>query len=207
MLTKDVDLLVMEPCLFGVWQISHQQRGRGGNGSVSGTAFSVAGGNFINAGVQPGDVVYLASVDGTIDGCYEIVEVVSATQLVVSMVRGDADEPPIPVGSGSNLIWRIATFAPQRALAQQTLLDRLELDDDAVATLSDTSRRQLCTAVVAATRAMIFEAMTQADDDADVFERKKVVYQHDVETVLMQLRLEHEDGRMQRGDTTQMVRK
>ena len=207
MLTKDVDLLVMEPCLFGVWRIGHQQRGRGGNGSVSGTAFSAAGVNFLDAGVQPGDVVYLASVDGTIDGCYEIVEVVSATQLVVSMVRGGADELPIPVGSGSNLIWRITTFAPQRALAQQTLLDRLELDDDAVATLSDTSRRQLCAAVVAATLAMVFEAMTQADDDADVFERKKDVYQHAVETALVQLRLEHEDGRMQRGDTTQMVRK
>ena len=127
MLTKDVDLLVCEPGLFKVWRVEHQQRGKGGDGVLNGTAFSAASGNFVNAGVQVGDVVTLASIDGMIDGCYEVVGVVSATQLTVSVVRADATLAAIPVGSGNSLIWRVSTFGPQRAMAERRLLDRLEL--------------------------------------------------------------------------------
>jgi len=191
MLTKDVDLLVYEPGLFKTWRVAHQQRGRGGDGVLSGTTFSAASGNFINAGVQAGDVLYAASIDGAIDGCYEVAAVNSATQLVVSVVRGDTAAAAIPVGTGSNLIWRISTFYPHRYTAEQWLRDRLALTADEVDALEDTSRRQLRAAMIAASLALVFEAMCQTEDEAEFFVRKKEVYEQAVEMHLTTLRLDN----------------
>lgn len=212
MRTKDVDLLTVEPGLFKAWRIDHQQRGRGGDGVLNGTTFIAAGGQFIAAGVQAGDVLYAASIDGVIDGCYEIVEVVSATQLVVSVLRGDEAQPPRPVGAGSNLIWRISTFAPQRALAERTLLDRLELTEEAVAGLDETGQWRLGAAMVSAALALIFESLDQQEDDDEVFGRKKETYQQALEASLVRLRLAFDidgDGQpdaTQRGDSVRMNR-
>ena len=212
MRTKDVDLLTVEPGLFKAWRIGHQQRGRGGDGVLNGTTFTAAGGQFIAAGVQAGDVLYLASIDGVIDGCYEIVEVVSTTQLIVSVLRGDQTQPPRPVGAGSSLIWRISTFAPQRALAERMLLDRLELTDEAVAALDETGQWRLGAAMVSAALALIFESLVQQDDDDEVFGRKKETYQQALEASLVRLRLAFDiDGDGQpdatlRGDTVRMNR-
>lgn len=212
MMTKDVDLLVVEPGLFKTWRIEHQQRGKGGDGVLNGTAFSAAGGNFVNAGVQAGDVVTLASIDGMIDGCYEVVGVVSATQLTVSVLRADDGHAAIPVGSGNSLIWRISSFAPQRALAERRLLDRLELADDFAAGLSEASLWRLRAAAVSAALAMIFESLCQEETDEEVFGRKKDVYQQAVETATEQLRLEFDvdgDGETDqtlRGDSVRMER-
>lgn len=196
MLTKDVDLLVYEPGLFKAWRVAHQQRGRGGDGVLAGTTFSAASGNFVNAGVRAGDVLYAASIDGAIDGCYEVVTVVSATQLVVSVVRGDETAAAVPVGTGSNLIWRISTFYPHRFTAEQWLRDRLALTADDVDALEAVSTRQLRTAMIAAALALVFEALCQTEDEAEFFVRKKEVYEQAVEMHLATLRLDN--GRMVR---------
>jgi hypothetical protein len=202
MMTQDTDLLVYEPALFRLWKIDHQQRGKGGNGTLNGTAFSAAGVDFSAAGVQGGDVVYLSSIDGMIDGCYEIVEVVSATQLTVSMLRAVETDVPIAVGVGNNLIWRISSFAPQRALAERMLLDRLQLSDEMIAALGVQSVWRLRSAVTFATLGMIFESLIQQKDDEEMFGRKKEVYQQMLETAITRLRLDMDfDGDGQR-DTT-----
>ena len=212
MMTKDVDLLTVEPGLFKTWRIDHQQRGKGGNGTLSGTTFSAAGVQFITAGVQAGDVLYLASIDGVIDGCYEIVEVVSATQLTVSVLRGDEMQPPLPVGAGNSLIWRISIFAPQRALAERTLRDRLELTDEAVAALDETGLWRLRAAMVSAALTLIFESLVQQDDDEEVFGRKKETYRQALEASMVRLRLAFDadgDGQIDatlRGDSVRMNR-
>ena len=213
MLTNDVNLLVFEPALFGMWQIGHQQYGRGSSAALNGTSFSAAGEDFPAAGVQAGDVLYLASIDSVIDGCYEIVEVVSATQLIVSVLRGDAAEPPIAVGVGSNLIWRISTFAPQRAIAERMVSDRLELTPEMMEVMNENSLRRLKTAMIAAALALIFETLIQQDDDDDVFGRKKDVYRQMVEEAVCRLRLEMDttgDGQtdvIHRGDDLQLKRR
>jgi len=201
MLTYDVDLLILEPALFKLWRIDHQQRCRGGNGTLDGTSFSASGMDFIASGVQVGDVLYLASIDSVIDGCYEIIEVASTTQLTVSMVRGDETDPPIAVGSGNNLIWHISTFAPQRARAERSLSDRLGLTPEAIDMLSAESRRQFRAAVTAAALVLVFEALIQQDDDDDVFERKKDVYQQATEAAVCRLRLELDTTGDERTDT------
>ena len=212
MLTKDVDLLVYEPGLFKVWRVEHQQRGKGGDGVLNGTAFSAASGNFVNAGVQVGDVVTLASIDGMIDGCYEVVGVVSATQLTVSVVRADATLAAIPVGSGNSLIWRVSTFGPQRAMAERRLLDRLGLEEDSLAMLDEQSLWRVRTAAVSAAMVMIFEALYQEETDEDMFGRKKEIYAEAVEATVARLRLEFDadgDGDVDQvvcGDAVQMER-
>jgi len=205
MLTKDVDLLVYEPGLFKAWRVAHQQRGKGGDGVLSGTAFSAASGNFMNAGVAAGDVITLTSIDGMIDGCYEVVGVVSATQLTVSVLRADETAAAIPVGAGSNLIWCISTFYPHRYTGEQWLRDRLALTSDDVDALEAVSTRQLRMAMTAAALVLVFEALCQTEDEAEFFVRKKEVYEQAVEMHLATLRLNTADA-VRRGDTGQMVR-
>ncbi len=204
MMTKDVDLLIYEPGLFKTWRIEHQSKGKGGDGVMSGTAFSAAGGNFVAAGVEAGDVVTLTSVDGMIDGCFEVVAVVSATQLTVSVVRGDETQGAVPVGTGTSLIWRISSFGPQRAAAERMMLDRVGLDDTAAAALDEASLRRLRMVIVSAALVMVFESLIQLEDDVAVLGRKKDVYRRAAEAALVQLRLEFDvDGD---GDTDHTLR-
>ena len=74
---------------------------RGGNGwELAGTTFEASGANFVSAGVEAGDCVYLRSADGILDGVYEIVAVDSATQLCVSVLRADSEADPIAPPAG-----------------------------------------------------------------------------------------------------------
>ncbi|MBM4102608.1 MAG: hypothetical protein FJ263_00955 [Planctomycetes bacterium] len=115
--SRDADLVKFEPGLFAEVIFGGQVLGKGTNGVVSGTSFSAAGGDFINKGATAGGVIFLQSLDGTINATYEIVSVDSATQLTISVVRSDAEQAPIAVGTASGLIYRIVTFAPQAAEA------------------------------------------------------------------------------------------
>ena len=127
MLHQDIDILKYEPGLFTNTAFLNQCLGKGTNGVVSGTSFSATGGDFINKGVTAGGVIFMQSLDGMINGAYEIVSVGSATQLTISVVRGDVEQAPIAVGSATGLIYRIITFAPQAADAAFALSQQLGL--------------------------------------------------------------------------------
>ncbi|MBM4104509.1 MAG: hypothetical protein FJ263_10795 [Planctomycetes bacterium] len=128
LLHKDIDILKHDPGLFTAsTPYMTQSFGKGANGVLSNTSFTVSGGNFQTAGVQAGHVIYIQSLDGMINGVYEIAAVVSNTALTVSAPRAETTDPAIPIGSGSGLIWRIITFAPQAAEAAFTLSQRLGL--------------------------------------------------------------------------------
>jgi hypothetical protein len=111
--SRDVDLLKFEPGLFTGSYFPGQILCKGANGVVSGTTFTASGENFTGKGVAAGGVIFLQSLDGMINAAYEIVSVNSATQLTISIVRGDSEQTPIPVGNASGLIYRIQTFVPQ----------------------------------------------------------------------------------------------
>jgi hypothetical protein len=111
--SNDVDLLKFEPGLFSGSYFPGQVLCKGANGVLSGTTFTASGENFTGKGVAAGGVIFLQSLDGMINAAYEIVSVNSATQLTISIVRGDSEQAAIPVGNASGLIYRIATFAPQ----------------------------------------------------------------------------------------------
>jgi hypothetical protein len=128
MLHKDVDIMKYDPNAFTSGTVfAAQTYGKGATGVLSSTSFTVSGGTFQNVGVQTGHVIYLQTLDGTINGIYEIATVVSNTVLTVSALRAETTDPAIPVGSASGVIWRIITFAPQAAEAAFMLSQRLGL--------------------------------------------------------------------------------
>jgi len=125
---QDIDILKYEPTLFTAnTPYMAQCFGKGASGVLDGTSLTVSGVNFETLGVHAGHVIYLSSLDGMINGAYEIVDVVDATTLTVSVLRAEITDTPIPIGTGSGLIWRIITFAPQTAEAAFALSQRLGL--------------------------------------------------------------------------------
>lgn len=125
--SNDVDLLTYEPMLFNGSDLAGQVLCKGANGVLAGTSFTAAGENFTGKGVAAGGVIFLQSLDGMINAAYEIVSVTSTTQLVISVVRWDPQQPAIPIGNASGLIYRIQTFSPQAAKAMIEITARLGL--------------------------------------------------------------------------------
>jgi len=110
--SKDVDILRYEAALFGELHFPWQILCEGTGGVLSGTTFSKTGENFTAAGVQAGGVIYLQD-SGGLDGAYEIVSIDSAASLTVSVARTDKDGSAVSPGGGSDVSYRVSTFAPQ----------------------------------------------------------------------------------------------
>lgn len=111
--SSDVDILKYEPILFGELHLSGQVLIAGTEGALAGTTFTANGADFVTAGVSAGDVVYLRSSDGSLDGGYEVVSVDSAAQLTISVVRGDSSEGAIAPPSVADAAYRVCTYRPQ----------------------------------------------------------------------------------------------
>ncbi len=111
--SNDANILKYEPALFGRLYPLSQVLAEGAGGTLEGTDFVADDADFVAAGIGPGGVIYLRSQTGSPDGAYEIVSVVSTNQLVVSVLRSDSQQTPVPPPAGDNLSWRIGTYAPQ----------------------------------------------------------------------------------------------
>jgi hypothetical protein len=111
--SNDADILRYEPILFGELHLPGQVLASGNGGILSGTSFTASGANFIGAQVCSGGVIYLQSVDGLLDGAYEIVSVDSATGLTVSIIRTEPDDDAIAPPAATDISYRISTFRPQ----------------------------------------------------------------------------------------------
>jgi hypothetical protein len=111
--SNDVDILKYEPVLFGELHLPWQVLAAGSGGTLSGTTFTASGADFVSALVTTGQVVYLQSADGPLDGTYEIVSVSSATELIVSVIRTNSNDEPIAPLAATDISYRISTFGPQ----------------------------------------------------------------------------------------------
>ena len=111
--SSDADILKYEPVLFGQLHLPWQVLATGTGGAVSGTTFTANGADFVSAQVSAGGVIYLRSANGSLDGVYEIVSVDSATQLTISVIRSDSDEPAVAPPAASDITYRVSTFGPQ----------------------------------------------------------------------------------------------
>lgn len=109
----DVDILKVEPILFGELHLPWQVLAGGTGAVLTGTTLTASDTNFESAGVSAGGVVYLNSADRSLDGAYEIAAVDSATQLTVSVLRSDAAAAPIAPHACDDLTYRISTLDPQ----------------------------------------------------------------------------------------------
>jgi hypothetical protein len=178
--SRDVDLVKFEPGLFAESNFTSQVLGKGTNGVVSGTSFSAAGGDFINKGVTAGGVIFMQSLDGTINAAYEIVSVDSATQLTISVVRSDSEQAPIAVGTASGLIYRIMTFAPQAAEALYEIAGWFGLRPGiaeaayGVEDISDATPLHLLSAY--RVLAMVFGTLGGTEDEKKTYSQKQEYY-------------------------------
>jgi len=111
--SNDVDVLKYEPALFGELHLPSQVQAGGSGAVLNGTTLTATQADFIASSVEAGGVVHLRSVDGSLDGAYEIVSVDSATQLTVSVVRADPTSPPVAPPVGGEVSYRISTLDPQ----------------------------------------------------------------------------------------------
>jgi hypothetical protein len=111
--STDADISKYEPMLFGELHLPWQVLAAGSVGVLSGTSFAAEGADFVGAKVSAGGVIHLRSADGTLDGAYEIVSVDSATELTVSVLRPDAADEAIAPPAGTDISYRVSTFAPQ----------------------------------------------------------------------------------------------
>lgn len=191
MLITDVDLLKVDPEPYMVDSPAVVKRCGGTNGIVAGTQFTAAGVDFDAWQIAAGNVIHLASVDLTINGVFEIVEVIDSGHLTVSQLRTSPTDPPIPAAAASGLTWAIKTLGPHIGQAELELSCRLRLKPgkpDAVYALSEVQNVEAVKHVLTALLlSRVFGSICTASGEADIwalYEKKRMWYQQQCEALL-----------------------
>ena len=205
--SNDVDILKYEPVLFGELHLPSQVLAAGTNGALSGTTFTASGADFVSAQVSAGQVIYLQSADGSLDGAYEIVSVDSATQLIVSVIRTDSDDEPVAPVAATDISYRISTFGPQASEVGYQLTEYFGIgpgnptSDYDVEDVLDTNvlKRASVFAVIAGVYAML---ASKAEDEN--FWKKSLHYQKLFEKARERCRLSIDAGADGVADITKM---
>lgn len=189
--SNDVDLMKFEPNVFGLWFLSSQVLCGGDNGIVAGTQFTASGVDFIASGVQPGQVIWLQSSDDAIKGAFEIVEILDAGHLTVSVVRTSDEQAAIPIGSTSGLVWRIVSYAAQGYEVLWRISQRLGLSPGCSAADYDVddivNAESLRQASVFGILMMIFGALYEGLDGQAVLNEKADHYQWQFDTAIQRV--------------------
>jgi len=125
MLATDRDLLALEPLLFRdtIWLSQRLCRGTASINEFTLDA-STLDVDFDVAGVNRGHVVTVGGAS------YEVVEVTDSTQLVITRLRADDDDPgarPTPVTNAETFVM---TFRPQLGLVERQIYLMAGLDPD-----------------------------------------------------------------------------
>lgn len=197
--STDSDLLKWEPTLFRDLAVPGQRLASGADGVTAGIAFTSESADFTAAGVAPGHVLRLIDEDGQAYGCWQILSVESATELLATQVgRAAADSVDLPVGQ--DWAWAIDTFDPQAEEVRFELLARLGLavGDDGL-DLGDLvlQPRSLRRASVFATLIMILEGASGAAQEGRNLAAKAALYRrlYDKELARLRVRLDRDgDG-------------
>jgi hypothetical protein len=167
--STDEDLLKYEPRLFVVEQHPSQKLGAGANGAISHSTatvkFNSATGDFVNAGLTSGHVIYLFKSSGTVlyfDQAVPVASVLNATTLTL---RAKA----VPMQSCSGITWRVSTFDQQHENLKFELMQHYSMDDSDLDTENDEAdlynRRQLRdVATFGALEAVYFGQAKSPDD-------------------------------------------
>jgi hypothetical protein len=178
--SNDVDLLKREPVLFRDLARSSQTLGRGSDGVTSGTSFTSDSADFTAAQVEAGQVICLSDESGATEGAYEIISVESATELRISVVRGQETDEAVAPPEGSDLAYRISTFNPQAEEAGRELREYFglrEVEDEAdiaAAIAEDGTLRQ---ASIFAVLAAVFAGAAGGEQDGSGYWEKSRHYQ------------------------------
>lgn len=123
MFTSDRDLLMYEPRLFldTVWV---GQRLVSTTGFVTSGVLVASGATFTTIGVMPGHVLNYR------DASYEVVQVLGATQLGLSVPRASPEDPVILAPDSVNSSARIYTFRHQMLIVHEQILRMVGIEPE-----------------------------------------------------------------------------
>jgi len=127
----DRDLLLLEPNLFRDIEFASQLLVSGTDGAVSGTSFTSVAANFVTAGVAPGHLVGLS------DLFVEVVEVVSSTELTISLLRAHVGDAPVPPPPGASIPYVVRSFLPQLEMVHRQVMRAAGIEPDGAGEPSD----------------------------------------------------------------------
>ena len=168
----DVDVAKVDGEVFNSTVFGMQRRCAGGNGVLAGTQFSATGVDFNAYRIAAGCVIQLASIDGMINGIFEVVSVVDSGHLTVSQLRNNSTDAAIPVATASGLIWSIKTLEPQIVQAELELSARLGLKPgkpDALYALSEVQNTDAVKQILTALLLMrVYTALYTASTEAGI---------------------------------------
>ena len=190
--SRDVDLLKWEPVLFVELASASQTLCRGEDGMLSGTTFTSNSASFDEAGIATGQVVYLQDGE-SLDGCYEIVSVDSATQLTISVLRQSEQDDAVAPPSGSEKSYRVSTFDPQAEEVSYGLLQYFGIEtgeEEASAAGEILNVRSLRQASVFGALSAVFAAAACGKNDASGSWAKSQRYQELFHTARSKVRIE-----------------
>lgn len=131
MFASDRDLLMYEPRLFldAVWV---GQRLFSGTGLVVSGVLAASGALFTTIGIAPGNVVNYK------DASYEVVQVLGATQLGLSVPRASAEDPVILAPDSASTSVSIYTFRHQLLIVHEQILRMIGIEPELVAQPGET---------------------------------------------------------------------
>ncbi len=192
--SKDIDLLRWEPVLFGELALLSQRLCEGSDGAIAQTTFTSVAADFTACDIQPGHVLCAHNADYSLQGCYEIVAVDSATQLTVSILRADTDAPTIAPPAGTDLQFHISSYAPMAHEIAESLLqyfDLSNLTDEPEQILAQIANPQaLRQTSVFGVLAAVFAARATGAQDLTGLWDKAMHYRKQFETARTRVRLQ-----------------
>lgn len=171
--SNDAHLLKWEPDIFRLCRFPQQKLGGGSAGATSdgsSTFTDETSGDFVNAGVDAGHVIYL-SKSGAYDDYLAVAYRRNATCLKL-------DAPAGIFVAGTGIAWSIHTFDPQHEEVRFELRERLDIDEegDEQDEFQPHLRRR---ASVFRVLEIIFRAQASSEDDLfwKKAERYRVLYE------------------------------
>jgi hypothetical protein len=168
---QDRDLLAMEPGIFLSGSFAGQNILACEDGTIEGTTFSSASGDFQAASVEEGMVLCTYAATPSEGLAVEIVSVDSATELTVSVLRPDSQASPTPPPARSGLRFHIRTFKPQIRSISASLAEKLrstaEVEGVQAARFADSTQLRLTTAHGVLAAVFVARAENAAESDAN----------------------------------------
>ncbi len=122
---NDRRLLVLEPNLFRDVEFASALIASGTDGVLSGTSFTSASADFEAAGVDAGHVISLSS------RAVEVIQRVSATELIVSLLRARVEDDPLPPPDGVAIVYTVRSFSPQIETVHRQVMRMAGIEPDA----------------------------------------------------------------------------
>ncbi len=124
MLIDDIDLVRIEPRVFLDCQVAATALVAGTDGTVSGTALTSAGSNFVTADIGNGNVIIVNGEPLEVDSR------TSATVLEVSRPRAASTDAKIKPVAGSSLAFSVHTFERAILAEESWVLGALGIDPE-----------------------------------------------------------------------------